>query len=269
MSERIGIASRLEDVADKAARGEVAVLPFLTPRERVEAERALRQRGLAGQMWFFGGYPTAERVCLFLLPDYFSAMLPTVPMEAEIDTVKELLAEDVDRAVCALSVKGSKYRELTHRDYLGAILRTGLERDAIGDIAVQNEHEAILFCSRTVAGFLCENLKRVANDAVKCCICRIGEGFTDGRHYQPINETVASPRLDCVVAALTDLSRERAQELIRTGLVEVDFEPVERTDLMLSPSVTLSVRGYGRYILRDFPGETRKGRLRLSADKIV
>ncbi len=269
MSERIGIEARIEDAAGKTARGEVAILTFLTPRERVEAERALRQRGLWEQAWLFGGYPTAERVCLFLLPDYFSAMLPAAPMDCETETVEALLSEELASAVCALSVKGSRYRALTHRDYLGAVLRTGLERDAVGDIAVQNEHEAVMFCSRTVADFLCENLTRVANDAVKCSICRLGPDFTDGRHYLSVNETVASPRLDCVVAALTDLSRERAQELIRTGLVEVDFEPTERTDLTLTPPATLSVRGYGRYILRGFPGQTRKGRLRLSADKIV
>jgi RNA-binding protein YlmH len=51
--------------------------------------------------------------------------------------------------------------------------------------------------------------------------------------------------------------------------VEVEFEPVERVDLTLEPPVTLSVRGYGRFILRSFDGETRKGRLRMRADKLI
>ena len=72
-----------------------------------------------------------------------------------------------------------------------------------------------------------------------------------------------------VVAALTNLSREDAQSAIRGGLVEVDFEPEERVDLSLTPPVTVSVRGFGRYVLCSFDGETRKGRLRLRADQLV
>lgn len=71
------------------------------------------------------------------------------------------------------------------------------------------------------------------------------------------------------MAALTHLSREEAQRAVRTGLVELDFEPEERPDRLLSPPLTLSVRGYGRYVLRAFEGETRRGRLRLRADRLV
>ena len=60
-----------------------------------------------------------------------------------------------------------------------------------------------------------------------------------------------------------------AQSAVRTGLVEVDFEVEERTDLILVPPATVSVRGYGRFILRSFDGQTRKGRLRLRADRLV
>jgi hypothetical protein len=50
---------------------------------------------------------------------------------------------------------------------------------------------------------------------------------------------------------------------------EVDFEIEERTDAMLTPPATLSIRGYGRFILRSFDGETKKGRLRLRADQLI
>ena len=43
----------------------------------------------------------------------------------------------------------------------------------------------------------------------------LDEHFTDGKQYRPISDTVASPRLDCVVAALTNLSREAAQNAVR------------------------------------------------------
>ncbi len=263
------LSARLGDAIDKCARGAVAVMPFLTPRERRQAERALRAAGAWEQAFFFGGYPDAERVCLFLLPDYYNAMLGKSPQECATAELCEVLTEELDETVRAVRITGSGYRALTHRDYLGSILGLGLERDALGDIAVQNEHEAVVFCPQTIADFLIGHLQKIASDTVKCKLYTPDETFTDGKQYRPISDTVASPRLDCVVAALTNLSREAAQNAIRTGLVEVDFEPEERTDFPLTPPATVSIRGYGRFVLRAFDGETRKGRLRMRADQLI
>lgn len=268
--ENTMLSARIGDALEKCRRGSVALIPFLTPRERKQAERELRLCGALGQAWFYGGYSTAERVCLFLLPDYLLGYLPdeTVPTDATPEALW-FLEEDIQAAITAIRITGSGYRTLNHRDYLGSILGLGLERDALGDIAVQNTHEAVVFCPQRIGDFLLTSLSKVASDTVKCKPYVLDEGFTDGRCYRPITDTVASPRLDCVVAALTDLSREDAQNAIRTGLVEVDFEPQERTDFPLSPPVTVSVRGYGRFILRTFDGETRKGRLRIRADQLI
>ena len=263
------LEARLDDSLEKCAKGTVAVLPYLTPRQRKQAETLLRERGRMGQAWFFGGYPTAERVCLFLLPEYVTDCLSSSPENCSLEELASMLDDSLTESVCAIRIRGSGYRELDHRDYLGSVLGLGLERDALGDIAVQNPHEAVVFCSRTIARFLLESLNKVASDTVHCAPYTLDDAFTDGRHYRPIHDTVASPRLDCIVAALTNLSREDAQTAIRGGTVEVDFEPAERTDLLLTPPATLSVRGYGRFILRSFDGETRKGRLRMFAEKLI
>ena len=260
--------ARLEDAMRKCSSGSVAHIPFLTMRQRRHAERLLKAQGMRGSYWFWGGHKTAERACLFLLPDYLTAILPEDADEREA-ALPDYLAEEVSDAVVSLFIKGSGFRNLTHRDYLGAILGLGIERDAIGDVAVQDEHSAILFCPRTLAGFLMGELTKVGADTVRCRECVIDETFTDGKKYRPISDTVASPRLDCVVAALCNLSREAAQSAVRSGLVEVDFEPEERVDTVLEPPITISVRGHGRFILRSFDGETRKGRLRLRADQLV
>ena len=267
-SSRDLFEARLEDAIRKCTSGSVAHIPFLTMRQRRRAERILDAHGLRDSYWFWGGHVGAERACLFLLPDYLTAILPEDDLE-RYAVLKEYLSEEMANAVMSISIKGSGFRKLTHRDYLGAILGLGIERDAIGDIAVQDEHSAILFCPRTLAGFLMGELTKVGADTVRCYECLLDETFTDGKKYRPISDTVASPRLDCVVAALCNLSREAAQSAVRSGLVEVDFEPEERVDTVLTPPITVSVRGYGRFVLRSFDGETRKGRLRLRAEQLV
>ncbi len=260
--------ARLEDAIRRSSMGSVAHIPFLTMRERHRAQRILDARGMRGAYWFWGGHYGAERACLFLLPDYLTAILPEDELE-RYAVLKEYLAEEMVGAVMSISIKGSGFRKLTHRDYLGAVLGLGIERDAIGDIAVQDEHRAILFCPRTIGAFLMTELTKVGSDTVHCYECIIDETFTDGKQYRPISDTVASPRLDCVVAALCNLSREAAQNAVRSGLVEVDFEPEERVDAVLEPPITVSARGHGRFVLRSFDGETKKGRLRLRADQLV
>lgn len=46
---------------------------------------------------------------------------------------------------------------LTHRDFLGALMNLGVERSTLGDIRV-GDREAYLFCTDTIAPYLCEHL---------------------------------------------------------------------------------------------------------------
>ncbi len=268
-TEKDLLEARIRDAVQKSEKGAVAVLPFLTPRDRLRAERALRTSGFADAAFFWGGYPEAERATLFLLPEYLLACLTSPIAEATSEELISLLGEDLTDAVSALCIRGSGFGHFSHRDVLGAVLATGLERDALGDIAMQSDREAILFCPRKLAEFLTENLHRVGNDTVRLSPYTLTADFTDGRHYRPIADTVASERLDCIVAALCNLSRDAAQTLIRQGAVEVNYEPTQRTDLSLEPPTVLSIRGYGRFILRTFEGSTKKGRLRMRADQLV
>ena len=82
---------------------------------------------------------------------------------------------------------------------------------------------------------------------------------------KPLSGTVNSQRLDAVIAFLTRLAREKAQNLIRQELVKVDGQI--RTDVAgtVEAGCILSARGYGKYIIYAFDGITKKGRLRISA----
>ena len=74
---------------------------------------------------------------------------------------------------------------------------------------------------------------------------------------------------DGVVAALTNLSRERAQALFREGLVEIDYEPAPKPDQQLEAGCIVVIRGKGKFIIRSLSEQTKKGRARLQADKYL
>ena len=166
------LLARLEDLSHKAARGEWGVTSFLTPREAKYARVALASRMSTGTAALWGGYPEAERVRALILPDYTEGLVDPValalrPAETLNDAGLYELSEALSEAVCPLAIKGSGFRELSHRDYLGSVLGLGLERDAVGDILIPDAHNAILVTDTRVGDFLSTSLSKVATDTVK------------------------------------------------------------------------------------------------------
>ncbi len=261
MEEFRGLFARLEDLRRRAEQGEVAITSFQSPRERHYAEGYLSRLG--ARFGAYGGYEDAERCRIYLLPDYMEG--------CEGETVAELLeAFGVDREIAVLQITGSGYRTLCHRDFLGALLGLGLTRAVLGDLAVDEAgREAILFCEETIADFIVSELTAVGSDKVR--VRRLGEGEwrIPPRRYAPLTDTVASPRLDSVVAALCGLSRERARQTVCAGLVELNFESEDRPDRTVPSGALISVRGMGKFRILSLEDRTKKGRYRLTAEKFL
>lgn len=259
MSIDTRLLARAEELCARARNGEITYTAFLTPAEQHALFCAMPWA--KNQMRADGGYLAAERARIFFLPSYLQEM--------EEETLSACLADVREECLISLQIKGSGFRELHHKDFLGAVLNLGIERDAIGDLCVTDAHTAVLFCDRVMEKFLSENLARVANDAVKITRVTLPEGFDGGRKFQQISDTVASPRADSVVAALANLSRERAQAMFREGLVEINYEPAEKPDQQLEKNCVIVIRGKGKFIIRSLDEQTKKGRIRLQADKYL
>ncbi len=260
------LLARVDELCDRAVRGRFVHTDFLTPREGRHAMEQLRYRGEAHRARLHGGYASAERVCLLLFPDY---AVDVFDPDAAAPSVGELLAvAGEDDPVAAISVRGSGYRTLSHRDYLGSLLSLGLEREVLGDIALDG-NDATVLCMARMIPFLLENMERIGGDAVRVARTTLPPDFDGGRKYAPLHGTVASARLDCVVAALCNLSREAAQTAVRDGLVELDYECEMRPDRTLEAPCIISVRGTGKFVLRELGTLTKKGRIRLTADKYL
>jgi RNA-binding protein YlmH len=268
------LLARMDDLCRRGERGESAFSVYLTPREAKYAAAHLSARIRAGTATLWGGYSDAERVRVMILPDYIEGLVDPAALAADPVTALRAVgldepADDLCEAVCVLRIRGSGFRDLSHRDYLGSVLGLGLERDAVGDILVPDPHTAYLVTSDRTAEFLLTGLCKVATDTVKVDRLAADTPLITARRLQPISDTVASERLDCVVAALCNLSREKAQMAVKAGVVELDYELCEACDTTVEAPAVITVRGYGKFTVREFDGVTRKGRIRLVAGKYV
>ena len=258
------LIARISDFERRSQSGEISVSSFLSPSEAAMATTILSEKKIAHRATFFGGYSQAERQRLFLLPSYTD--------DFDGDAAQKLdtyFAHERREAICSLVISGSGYRELSHRDYLGSVLSLGLERDALGDIVLLDSYSAVIFCSDKICEFLKSSLDRISNDAVSVAGFDVTDDFSPNREFKRISDTIASNRLDCVVSALTGLSREKAQELIKKELCQLNYITEWRCDRALETPCVLTLRGYGKYILRELDGFTKKGRLKMSADKYI
>jgi RNA-binding protein YlmH len=193
---------------------------------------------------FWGGYEGAERT-----------ILGVFPWEPESDSFP----------VTPLSVRFSKTSSLSHRDFLGALLSLGLQRNVIGDI-LPEEGRCVLFVKDEIADFICTGLSRVGGVGVICEVTQ-DPSLPSGPAFEELSNTIASERLDCVLGALLPMGRERCQELIRTSFVQLNHQTVLCADKRVAEGDKISVRGTGKFIVDQIGPITKKGRLRFIARK--
>lgn len=149
--------------------------------------------------------------------------------------------------------------ELGHRDYLGAIMNLGIERDVLGDILIRDKR-AYVFCMDNIAGYIQENLEKIRHTNVKIFLAE-GEIEALKPKLKEAEVLVASLRFDAVVAALCRLSRSGAQELFRDKKVILQGRICENNSTVLKEEDVFSIRGYGKFIYKGCGKQTRKGKI--------
>ncbi len=245
--EMSDLIRRAEDLYSRSDRQNIVTATgFLTPAE-VYALNRWGERLPEGCMLLSGGAEGCERQRAFFLPDWLSP-------------------EDLDLAEHIRAVRiEAHFGEPGHRDYMGAILALGIQRDSLGDILVQGP-EAYVFCLPSVEPLLLEELDRAGRVGVKTFSCPLGAVPMPEHRVKRVSFTVKSLRLDAVASSMFGLSRTAAAELIRLGAATLNYAPCEKPDAPVKPGDVLSLRGHGKGILSDVGGRSRKDRLFLEAE---
>ena len=252
MNDDALLVARLEDKAAQAAdRYMITSGDFLDSHQRRIAEEMMRGRSLPVTVRFYGGFDDAERCMPVFLPDY-----------AGEEDLKDLVR--VIRVSCA---KGG--RKLSHRDYLGSVLALGIDREVTGDILVRDEESEIgpgadIIVETAMADFIHMNYAKAGHTWLSTQVLPIDQLYIARGKAVTQTDTVASLRLDSVTASAFRMSRAKAGEAIRRGLVSVNSMEAMKTDQILQEGDKIVLRGKGRVILSQVGGSTRKDRIRVT-----
>lgn len=242
--------ARAIDQADQAIKTwEVILTDFLSPPELAETQQVF-SRLTEVQLVAWGGYPQAERQRLGMARS-------------------EVPLEQFQVKVVALEVAGNfLFDTATHRDFLGAILGTGIVRDKIGDIIVLGERGAQAIVVPELVEFLEMNLTQVRSVPVKTQPIDLSELRIREPKKKELTTVEASLRLDAIASAGFGMSRSKMAELINAGDVRVNWKEVTQPSHQVKLGDLIAIRGKGRLEVGEV-AVTKKERYRIQLTRYV
>ena len=242
---------RVRDLADQAMRNDyVTHTGFLSLSEQSMAVPETEKAGV--RACFYGGHEEADRKVLYFLPSY---------MDEETLTRQEASGEGFI-ACLRIRVRGARFtKEIGHRDCLGALMHLGIGRDQIGDILLTREGDcAFVYVLAPVAEHIIRDLVTVGRahvdiDRVPPAACTVRPVMT------PVSGSIASVRIDSLVAMVFHISRSAAQDLVASEEVFADGRTITSASYVPAQGCRISVRGHGKFIFEGEEKKTRKGRI--------
>ncbi|RCX16822.1 RNA-binding protein YlmH [Anaerobacterium chartisolvens] len=254
LEDKLLVSKVLDKVAKSEAANSYAHSDFLDPYQRSLVHGALEHiKGLRYTFW--GGYDGAERAIVVFHPDF--------AYEDEMHDQNPLRL---------LTIADKSREELSHRDYLGALMSLGIKREKIGDIVVrkdERENSCSVIVLSDIADYICYNLSRIGRARVSVSVEDTVNMEDAQKRVKEINATVASLRLDCVASAGFGISRSKICDYIRAERVNLNWEMSSSPTKQVKQGDIISIRGQGRVAVEDIGGNTRKDRIRVFLKKFV
>ncbi|GBE91344.1 photosystem II S4 domain protein [Nostoc cycadae] len=242
--------ARVIDQAEQAIKTwEVILTDFLSPPELAEIQRVFN-RLTEVQLLAWGGYPQAERQRMAIARG-------------------ELPLEQSQVGLVVLEIAGNfLFDTATHRDFLGAMLGTGIVREKTGDIIVLGERGAQVIVVPEMAEFLEMNLQQVRSVPVKTQRIDLSELKIREPKKKELTTVEASLRLDAIASAGFGMSRSKMVDLIDAGDVRVNWKDITQASFQVKSGDLVAIRGKGRLEIGEV-AITKKDRYRVQLTRYM
>lgn len=204
----------------------------------------------------FGGFEDSERNVLIIFPEKYNISMIEKNYSKIIKVIRVVLNDDD---------KG-KY---SHRNYLGGIIKVGMKREKVGDILVFDDGADILVKEESV-----ETLKQELGtlnrfDGAKFEIVELEHLREQVIKVEELSIIVPSLRLDNFVSDLAKTSRSKAVQIIDSERVFINGQNEIKVSKQVKLGDVITIRGKGRFVVKEFSGTTRSGRTVVKVEKYV
>lgn len=198
---------------------------------------------------FFGGYEDAERQIL--------AISPYVLEEIEYGI-----------GILNIEVKTGIGKALSHRDYLGAIMGLGIERNTIGDI-ILHDVGAYVFVEMSMIPYIRSQLNSIGRyQKIQIEEIELEDMQIEKPKIKVVDSTVSTLRMDAVCASAFGISRGECAKLIQGDKARRNGLVVGVSDLIKEGDI-ITLRGHGKACLKSINGRTKKDRVHITIEKYI
>ncbi len=253
--DRLLVAKMLDQVSLCKKRNKLQCTDFLDERQVHLLQKAIQRMNIQNYV-IYGGFEEAQRQVIVFYPENWNEEILEKNYDSIIQVIRITLPNDL---------KGS----YNHRDYLGGLMKLGLKREKIGDIVVWEEGADILVRNEIVP-FLEQHLTTLTRfQKAQISVVSVLELHQVNLQKQEIEITVSSMRLDNIVSELSKTSRTKAEEFIKQERVILNYETIAKDSKLVKIGDKLTIRGKGKFEIREQVGNTKKGRYILKIAKYV
>ncbi|MGM0602496.1 MAG: RNA-binding protein [Bacillota bacterium] len=222
---------------------------FLNPYQRKIASGLLKQISDINYKEV-GGYKSAERKRIIIFPDF-------------------LFPDLLDDFITIFEIDGNfSFQNLSHRDFLGALMGLGIQRKMIGDILF-NQNTAQFVAAEEIKDIIELKFKKVHEVPVEVEEISEDNLIVPTKHVKEILTTVPSMRLDAVASSGFGDSRSKMSRDIKNGRVKVNWKEVTDPAFDIEIGDLISVNGRGRVEVSEDRGLSNRDRIKLTLKRFT
>ena len=223
------------------------VTKFLTNFEQVVLSQIVAYNYGDFKVEFFGGFDDAER------------------KKAKIIS-NEYYDGDYD-IVCLKAKFNNKFNKVEHRNILGAVHNLGINFNRFGDIIVL-ENEVYIFVDDEIADYIAMEFTKAGRVNLDFQRVDLTEVKIE-KKYEDFEIVSSSFRIDSIVAKITNKSRSKVKEFLEQDFIKLNHVILRNGEKTCTPDDIISIRKYGRYVVKDYTQNKKSLKYRITISKLV
>ncbi len=253
--DKILLAQILDKIEFSKQREKIEYTDFLDMYQISLVKSFMKKNDLENFV-LYGGFENAERNVLIIYPEKYNITMVEKNYTKIMKVIRITLSEE----------EKGKY---SHRNYLGGIVKLGIKREKVGDILVSDDGADILVKDETATTLKQElgTLTRFEN--AKLEIIELENIRKQEIKVEEISIIVPSLRLDNFVSDLAKTSRSKAIQIIDSERVFINGQNETKASKQIKLGDIITIRGKGRFIVKEFSGTTRSGRTIVKIEKYI
>lgn len=223
------------------------VTKFLTNFEQIVLSQVVAYNYSDFKVEFFGGFDDAERKKAKIISNEYY---------------------DVDYDIVCLKAKfNNKFNKVEHRNILGAVHNLGINFNRFGDIIVL-ENEVYIFVDDEIADYIAMEFTKAGRVNLDFQRVDLTEVKIE-KKYEDFEIVSSSFRIDSIVAKITNKSRSKVKEFLEQDFIKLNHVILRNGEKTCTPDDIISIRKYGRYVVKGYTQNKKSLKYRITISKLV